>query len=88
MDHLGFGFKDHHKAPPPLKQTMKALEIDHDDDDGKSDGDHEETEREEDVKQNPASTTSSLSEEIRLALADWTMSLVIGGLVVSFWRVS
>lgn len=66
---------------------MKALEIDHDDD-GKSDGDQEEAEREDDVKQNYASTTSSLSEEIRSALADWTMSLVISGLVVSFWRVS
>jgi hypothetical protein len=67
---------------------MKALAIDHDDDDGRSDGDHEETERKEDVKQNPASTTSSLSQEIRSALTDWTMSLVIGSLVVSFWRVS
>lgn len=30
----------------------------------------------------------SWTEEIRSAIADWTFSLVLGFLVVSFWRVS
>jgi hypothetical protein len=56
-----------------------SLEIDNDDDDRKSD-DHEEKEEKQ--------RNVDFSEEILSATSDWTMSIAIGCLVVSFWRVS
>jgi hypothetical protein len=55
-----------------------SLEIDNDDD-RKSD-DHEEKEKKQ--------RNVDFSEEILSAASDWTMSIAIGCLVVSFWRVS
>jgi hypothetical protein len=56
-----------------------SLEIDNDD---RKNNDHEE--KEEKQKR----TVDDFSEEILSATSDWTMSIAIGCLVVSFWRVS
>jgi hypothetical protein len=56
-----------------------SLEIDNDD---RKNNDPEE--KEEKQKR----TVDDFSEEILSATSDWTMSIAIGCLVVSFWRVS